>query len=131
MRYLILALLIVPALEIGVFVAVGRSIGPWWVIFLIIFTGVIGLALAKYQGMETWKRAERAASKGQVPAEQIVDGICIFIGAVLLFAPGILTDIVGFLLVIPWTRKPFKYFIYYKIQSFIARKSQRTIYWRK
>lgn len=131
LRYLILALLIVPALEIGVFVALGRAIGPWWIILLIVLTGILGLALAKYEGLETWKKAQEAAAKGQAPTSHIVDGICIFIGAVLLFAPGLITDILGFLLVIPFTRKPFKYVIAYQIQKFLARRQNQVIYWRR
>src|SRR5699024_90663 len=83
MRFIILALLIIPALEIGVFIWAGSIIGPWWVVGLILLTGFIGIAIAKQQGMETWFRARQAINMGQPPAEEIVDGISIFIGAVV------------------------------------------------
>lgn len=108
MRWLLLTLLILPALEIGVFIWIGGMIGPWWVVGLILLTGIIGVAVAKQQGVETWNRAQASMRYGQVPAEQIMDGICIFVGGVFLFAPGLITDIVGFILVLPWTRNPFK-----------------------
>ncbi|MFD1038103.1 FxsA family protein [Virgibacillus byunsanensis] len=108
MRWLLLALLVIPALEIGVFIWAGGMIGPWWVVGLILLTGVVGVTIAKQQGMETWNRARASMSYGQVPANEIIDGICIFVGAVFLFTPGFLTDIVGFILVLPTTRTPFK-----------------------
>lgn len=111
MRFIILALLIVPALEIGVFIWAGSIIGPWWVVGLILLTGFIGIAIAKQQGMETWFRARQAINMGQPPAEEIVDGICIFTGALLLLTPGFLTDIVGFILLLPLTRFPIKRFL--------------------
>ncbi|WP_188453429.1 FxsA family protein [Virgibacillus oceani] len=119
MRWLILALLIVPALEIGIFVWAGGIIGPWWVVALIILTGVIGVAIAKKQGIETWNRARQSMSYGSVPASEIVDGICIFMGAIFLLTPGFLTDFIGFILVLPWTRQPFKLLILKLIKQMI------------
>lgn len=108
MRWLLLAFLIVPALEIGVFIWIGGIVGPWWVVSLIILSGIIGVTFARHQGYETWLKARESMNNRRVPTEQILDGICIFIGAVLLFAPGFITDIIGLLLIIPWTRGPFR-----------------------
>lgn len=121
MRWLLLALLIIPALEIGVFVWVGGTIGPWWVIMLILLSGIIGITLAKQQGYETWIKAQQLMKNGQAPTEQLIDGICIFVGAVLLFAPGFITDVIGLLLVLPWTRNPFKMMIMRWIQWKISK----------
>ncbi|GGM26674.1 UPF0716 protein YtzA [Paraliobacillus quinghaiensis] len=107
-RWLLLLILIVPALEIGIFIWAGGIVGPWWVIFFIILTGVIGAALAKKEGLETLNRARTEMSYGQLPAEQIFNGICILIGAVVLLTPGFITDAFGFLLLIPGTRTPIK-----------------------
>ncbi|WP_430784836.1 FxsA family protein [Virgibacillus flavescens] len=128
MRWLILALLIIPALEIGIFIWAGGIVGPWWVVFIIILTGIVGVMIAKKQGMETWNRARISMNDGQIPAEEIIDGICIFVGAVFLFTPGFITDTVGFMLVIPATRMPFKNLI----QGFIRSKLNKgTIIYRK
>ncbi|SET44653.1 UPF0716 protein FxsA [Oceanobacillus limi] len=108
MRWLLIAFLIIPALEIGVFIWAGGMIGPWWVVGLILLTGIVGLALARQQGIETWQRAQQSMNYGQVPAEEILDGICIFVGGVFLFTPGFITDIAGFILVLPGTRGVFK-----------------------
>ena len=110
MRWLLLALLIIPAAEIGLFIWIGGMTGPWWVVFLIVLTGVAGVTLAKKQGMDTWRRAQLQMNNGRPPTEEIVDGICIFIGAVFLFSPGFITDTVGFILVLPLTRGLFKNF---------------------
>ncbi|WP_404453521.1 FxsA family protein [Virgibacillus necropolis] len=128
MRWLILALLIIPAMEIGVFIWAGGIIGPWWIVFLIMLTGIVGIMIAKKQGAETWNRAQLSMNNGHVPAEEIIDGICIFVGAVFLFTPGFITDTVGFLLVLPGTRNPFKHLI----RAFIKnRLNNGTIIYRK
>ncbi|MEC5421955.1 FxsA family protein [Virgibacillus sp. C22-A2] len=128
MRWLLLTMLILSALEIGVFIWIGGIIGPWWVVLIIMMTGIIGVMLAKQQGLETWKRAQFSISNGQAPTEYIIDGICIFTGAVFLFTPGFITDIAGFVLVIPMTRVPLKS----SIQRFIKRMvDKNTIVYRK
>ncbi|ASK62985.1 membrane protein FxsA [Virgibacillus phasianinus] len=128
MRWLIIALLIIPALEIGIFVWAGGIIGPWWIVFLIMLTGFVGVFIAKRQGVETWNRARLSMNSGHVPAEEIIDGICIFVGAVFLFTPGFITDTVGFLLVLPFTRNPFKNLL----RAFIKhRMNNATIIYRK
>lgn len=128
MRWLLLTLLIVSALEIGVFLWIGGLIGPLWVVLLILLTGIFGIMLAKQQGVEAWNRARISMNSGEPPTEYIIDGICIFIGAVFLFTPGFITDIVGFMLVIPWTRSVFKN----SIRKLIMRMSGKsTIIYRR
>lgn len=128
MRWLLLTILVLSALEIGVFVWVGGMIGPWWVVLIIVLTGILGIMIAKQQGIETWNRAQDSMRNGQVPAEQIIDGICIFIGAVFLFTPGFITDFLGFMFVLPVSRNLFKH----NIQKLIKRMmSKGTIVYRK
>lgn len=85
-RWLLLALLIVPAMEIGVFIWAGNIIGPWWVVALIILTGIVGVSLAKRQGMEAWQRAQLSMNHGQPPADAIIDGICILSGVYFILS---------------------------------------------
>jgi UPF0716 protein FxsA len=119
MRGLLLVLLLLGAAEIGVFVWAGGLLGPWWVVGLILLTGIVGITLAKKEGIETWYRAQRAIHNGQVPTREIVDGICIFIGGVFLLSPGFITDIIGFILVIPLTRRIVKPFLVILFEKFI------------
>jgi len=128
MRWLFLALLIVPALELGIIIWLGGIVGPWWIIALIILSGILGISFAKNQGIEVWKQAQQSMNNAQMPTKHIVDGISIFVGAILLFAPGIMTDMVGLFLIIPWTRRPFKKLL----QKWIMWKvSKNTIIYRK
>lgn len=83
-------------------------IGPWWVVILIILTGLLGIYLAKQQGIDTLRRAQASIHYGQMPSEEIFDGICIIIGGAFLITPGFITDISGFILVLPMTRNLFK-----------------------
>ncbi|WP_017473390.1 FxsA family protein [Amphibacillus jilinensis] len=107
-KWLFLLLLIMPALEIGVFIWAGAQVGIWSVIGLIVFTGLVGATLARQQGMDALRRAQESMQAGQVPADAIFDGICILIGGVVLLTPGFITDFFGFILLMPLTRSPLK-----------------------
>lgn len=122
MRFFLLALLIIPAIEIGIFIWIGNIIGPLWVVALIVLTGLLGVVLAKRLGIKTWLQAKEMTQRGQVPSAQIFDGLCIFIGAILLIAPGFITDLIGLLLIIPFTRKPFKIIIQNIIKYMIGKR---------
>lgn len=108
MRWLLLALIVIPAIEIAIFIKIGGLIGPWWVITLIFLSALIGFSFAKKEGNGVWIKARQSIEQRRVPTEEIVDGICILIGAIFLFTPGFVTDTIGLLLIIPWTRQPFK-----------------------
>lgn len=101
-------LIVIPALEIGVFIYSGNLIGIIPTVALIIITGVIGIYLARREGFETLRRVQRDLYDGRVPQDAFLDGICIFIGGILLFFPGFITDIVGIFLLLPFTREFFK-----------------------
>lgn len=128
MRWVIITLLVIPILEITVFVWAGGTFGAWWVIGLILLTGIIGLALAKQQGIETWRRAKQSFHTGHYPTEQIIDGICILLGGILLITPGFITDAIGFMLVLPWPRQIFKAYIEKLIRYML---SKGTIIYRR
>lgn len=108
MFWLILVFIIIPTIEIAIFIWTGQKLGAWMILLMIFLSGISGVLLVRHQGMETWKSMQLSLYNREVPKEQILDGICIIIGGVLLIAPGFLTDLLGFLLVIPWTRQPFK-----------------------
>lgn len=128
MKIFLLLAFILSALEIGVFIWIGGWVGPWWVVGLVLLTGGVGFYLAKQQGIETWNRAQASMQRGEAPTSYIIDGICILIGAVLLVTPGFISDIVGFLLVIPMTRKLFNQ----RIEKFIKYLfNKRTIIYRR
>ncbi|HJL85090.1 MAG TPA: FxsA family protein [Candidatus Marinimicrobia bacterium] len=98
----------IPLLELMILIELGREIGFWPTIFLVIVTGVLGASLARSQGMWIWLEIQHELSQGNMPADKLVDGLLILIGGIVLLTPGLLTDIFGFMLLIPVTRNLFK-----------------------
>ncbi|HEX3610809.1 MAG TPA: FxsA family protein [Sporichthyaceae bacterium] len=101
---LILALLLVPIAEIYVIVKVGETIGAGPTILLLIADGVIGAWLIRHEGRRAWQALMQTLAAGRMPTRELADGALVLIGGTLLIAPGFLTDIVGYLLVLPFTR---------------------------
>lgn len=128
MHWLLILLIVIPAVEIGTFIWVGNIIGGWWVVILILLTGFLGITLAKQQGITTWRSAQQSIQAGRAPGNQILDGICIFVGAVLLFSPGFVTDIIGLLFILPWTRNLLKMVM---MKWIMKHMSKGTIIYRK
>jgi UPF0716 protein FxsA len=110
--WLILPLILVPAMELWGIIKVGGWIGVGPTILLIILTGVAGAWLAKREGLKTWQQFQRDLAYGRVPGRTIFEGMAIFAGGLLLLTPGFFTDITGFLLVFPATRPIIVGFIY-------------------
>lgn len=98
---LLAAFILVPLIEIGLFIEVGGWIGLWPTLGLIILTAVVGTMLLRQQGLATLRRAQTQMDAGQVPAKELFDGACLLIGGLLLLTPGFFTDAVGFLLLMP------------------------------
>lgn len=128
MIWLILIFIIVPAIEIGIFIWTGSELGVLPVVLLIVLTGIIGVAFVKQQGLETWKKVQFSLYNSEPPGDHILDGVCILLGGILILTPGFFTDTVGFLFVIPWTRKPFKRFMY---NQMMKRMQKGTVVYRK
>ncbi|RPF55372.1 FxsA family protein [Aquisalibacillus elongatus] len=110
-RILFFLIIVLSAVEIAIFVWLGNVFNVWFVLFGIILTGLLGAALAKHQGFHTLNRARYEMASGRPPTEEILDGLAILVGAVLLFTPGFVSDAIGFILLIPQTRKPIKQYI--------------------
>ena len=94
-----------PALEIYLFIEVGGQIGALYTLALIFLTAMIGLYLAKYQGMRTLKTGMLNLYQNKMPIYEMISGASIAVAALLLIIPGFFTDFIGFLLLIPFTRK--------------------------
>lgn len=108
---IILVLLIAPVVELALLIWLGGQIGFWPTIGIIVVTALVGSFLIKQQGLSTWSTFRRRLSRGEMPGEQIVDGLIILVMGALLVAPGILTDIIGFIGMIPITRAPIRRYI--------------------
>lgn len=126
MRLLLILIIVIPALEIGVLLLSGKTIGVIPTILLIILTGVVGAWLAKKQGIETFKKAQQQMQYGQIPGEAIIDGLCILVGGLFLLSPGFVTDLTGILLLFPKSRNLIKPVLLRIIRKMIDR-NQITI----
>ncbi|MEX2104988.1 MAG: FxsA family protein [Bacilli bacterium] len=127
-RIIIVILLIVPIVEMWGLITVGNTIGAWPTILAVVATGVIGGFLAKQQGLHTWKLAQIQMRNGELPSQVILDGICIFTGGLLLLTPGFFTDVVGFLLLVPFTRAIIKIYIMRWFKDRINRGTINILY---
>lgn len=102
---LFLIFVIIPLIEISLFVTLGEEIGLLPTLLLCVVTAIFGAKLVQQQGIETLTKAQQRAEQGQVPLEQLFDGFCICIAGVTLITPGFFTDIMGFLLLAPAVRR--------------------------
>ena len=105
MNTLVLALVLVPLIEIYLFIKIGSQIGAFNTILLIFITAVIGVFYARYEGLNTLKSGISQLIKNEVPAYEIFSGAAIAFSSLLLIIPGFATDILGFLIIFPVTRK--------------------------
>jgi len=105
MNTLLLSIILIPIIEIYLFIKIGSQIGAFKTILLIFFTAVVGVYYAKHEGLNTIKSGLTNMIRNQVPAYELISGAAIAFAAVLLIIPGFATDIVGFLLIFPSTRK--------------------------
>lgn len=100
---------IIPLIEISLFVKVGGAIGLFNTLFLCLLTAMAGGALIRWQGLNTLLSARTSMNRGEMPVEAMFDGICIAVAGALLLTPGFFTDAIGFTLLVPparvWLRK--------------------------
>lgn len=93
-----------PILEIALLVEVGKRIGTLWTVALVLGTGILGGVLLGIEGYGVFRRMKSEIGAGRVPQDQIIDGVLVVIGALLLITPGVITDATGILLMFPPTR---------------------------
>ena len=107
MNSIILLIFIIPIIEIYLFIKVGSQIGAFNTISLIIITAVVGLYYAKYEGLNTLRSAVSQLVKNEIPINEIISGAALAFAALLMILPGFLTDVIGLIIIFPWTRKIF------------------------
>ena len=117
MNALILFIIGIPAIEIYLMIKVGGVIGAFNTILLIFFTAITGVYFAKLAGLNTIKSGFGQIIKNEIPIYEIISGAALAFAALLLIIPGFLTDLIGFLLIVPFTRKIFIKIISSKLQS--------------
>ena len=123
MNSIFLAIILVPVIEIYLLIKIGSQIGAITTILLIFSTAIIGVYYAKYEGINTLKSGFSQLRKNETPAYEVISGAAIAFAALLLIIPGFATDLIGFLLIFPLSRK----FIFNKIsKKFYKRKERKN-----
>ena len=107
MNTALLLIIGIPVIEIYLFIKIGSQIGAFNTIILIFFTAIIGVAYAKHEGFYTLKSGISGLMKNEIPVYEIISGAALAFAALLMILPGFLTDIIGLLIIFPWTRKMF------------------------
>ena len=122
MNSILLLIILVPAIEIYLLIKIGSQIGAISTILLIFTTAVVGIYYAKYEGLNTLKSGFVQLSKNEAPTYEMISGAAIAFAAVLLIIPGFATDILGFFLIFPLSRKLF----FNKLKNRINKKNNST-----
>ena len=105
MNSFILLILLLPVVEIYLFIKIGSQIGAFNTISLILITAVIGIYYARYEGINTLRSGISQIIKNETPVYEIISGAAIAFAALLMILPGFLTDFLGIIIIFPWTRK--------------------------
>ena len=122
MNSILLSIILIPVIEIYLFIKIGSQIGALTTILFIFITAIVGFYYAKYEGLNALKAGLSQLSKNEVPAYEMISGAAIAFAAVLLIVPGFFTDLIGFLLIFPLSRK----FIFEKIFKNIKQKKNKN-----
>jgi UPF0716 protein FxsA len=104
-KYLFLAFTVIPLVELYLLLLIGRHVGALPTVMLVLITGLIGALLARKEGLRVVRRWQQSLARGRMPEEGILGGLLVLVGGVLLVTPGVLTDVVGFLLLLPPSRR--------------------------
>ena len=105
MNSVLITIILVPVIEIYLFIKIGSQIGALTTITLIFITALLGIMYARYEGLNTLRSGFTQLIKNELPAYEIISGAAIAFAALLLIIPGFATDIIGFLIIFPFTRK--------------------------
>lgn len=108
---LVLLFIVLPFIELLLLIWIGGHIGFWWTLALVIGTGLLGGILAKWQGGRAWRDVVDAMRSGRVPGKELMAGALFLVGAAFLLTPGVITDTVGFLCMVPPLRRAMAAFL--------------------
>ncbi|MEF8786845.1 MAG: FxsA family protein [Haloarculaceae archaeon] len=101
-------LLLIPLLEMLLLVVLSTYIGWQVVVLLVVLTALVGMLLVRAQGRQTLRKIQQKTARGELPADELLDGALLLVSGAFLLTPGLVTDVIGFLLVIPFTRYPIR-----------------------
>ncbi len=122
---LFLAFTLVPFIEIYLLIKIGGQIGAFYTILIVILTGLLGASLARLEGIKTMTKVRDSLNRGDLPAEEMLDAMLIFVAGVVLLTPGFLTDLTGLALLVPKLRYWFKRWLRKKFDEWLEKTNGR------
>ena len=125
--YLILLFTLVPVVELALLIRLGQHIRVSYTLAVVILTGIAGAYLARSQGLAILRRIQEDINKGIMPADKIFDGMLILGGGILLLTPGLVTDLIGFMALAPFTRRLIRLWLKRKAENIITQGRVITI----
>jgi UPF0716 protein FxsA len=125
---LLLLFAVIPVAELLILIKIGSHIGALNTVALVVLTAVLGLMLVRLEGLRTLRQIQLSLSQGEIPAEELIDGILIFVSGILLLTPGVLTDVFALILLIPYTRMHFKRWLRRRFDRMMASGNVRLHY---
>lgn len=122
---LFLAFTLVPFIEIYLLIKIGGQVGAFNTILIVILTGLLGASLARLEGIKTMTKVRDSLNRGDLPAEEMLDAMLIFVAGVVLLTPGFLTDLTGLALLVPKLRFWFKRWLRKKFDEWLEKTNGR------
>lgn len=126
--YLILLFTVLPALELLILIEVGSHIGALNTILLVIVTGVVGASLARMQGFMVLQKIKTSLDQGMLPSSELMDGMMILAGGLVLLTPGFISDVIGLFLLIPVTRSMIKILVQKRMEAMLKKGGIVQVY---
>ena len=111
-RWMLVLMIIFPGVELWGIIEMGKRVGGWSTLGLLVLAGVLGTWLAQLEGRKVIRQAQRQMQAGQIPGLSLLDGLCVLAGGLLLLFPGFVSDIVGITLLLPFTRPVYRRLLY-------------------
>ncbi|MCK4388710.1 MAG: FxsA family protein [Desulfobacterales bacterium] len=124
---LFLAFTLIPFFELYLLIKIGYYIGAFNTILIVIVTAFLGAYLTKLQGIKTMMRVRESLNRGELPAEQMLDALLIFVAGIVLLTPGFITDLAGIGILVPNTRSWFKRWLRKKFDQWISRNKANIV----
>jgi UPF0716 protein FxsA len=122
---LFLAFTLVPFVEIYLLIKIGAQVGAFNTILIVILTGLLGASLARLEGIKTMTKVRESLNRGELPAEEMLDAMLIFVAGVVLLTPGFITDLTGLALLVPQARFWFKRWLRKKFDEWLDKTNGR------
>jgi len=122
---LFLAFTLVPFVEIYLLIKIGAQVGAFNTILIVILTGLLGASLARLEGIKTMTKVRDSLNRGDLPAEEMLDAMLIFVAGVVLLTPGLITDLAGLTLLVPKARYWFKRWLRKKFDEWLDKTKGR------